>query len=339
MYKNRVKVSLDRLDREHHGAKYMITNRVIGGSFIFGDKEKQHFINLLFEGQKRHAYRVVDYVLLDNHYHCILEIPPPEEMSRDEVFEHYIQSKHSASVVDPGDEVLDSYKAKIHDLSFVVGNFEQRFVQWYNLRKGRLGSLFNRFDSVIIGDGHALIALMAYITLNPVRAGIITDPAEYHWCGYAQRLGNGQLTAHDIDLVAYTHRSLQLPQQIINLPQKRQLELLWKYFRIRLLRAKPKDSRLADSEDGKINGKNPCDRTMADKLQEEGKSLDFSRADHFMLKVRFATKGVAIGTADFIEDVLTSCGKILGYKRTHHSQPHNVWDHIHTLKKHRKAYI
>jgi len=336
MYKNRVKVSLDRLNEEHHGCKYMITNRVIGGSFIFGDKEKKHFLNLLFEGQKRHAYRVVDYVILDNHYHCILEIPPPEEMSRDEVFEHYIDSKHSASVVDPGDEVLDAYKAKIHDLSFVVGNFEQRFVQWYNLRKGRLGSLFNRFDSVIIGDGHALVALMAYITLNPVRAGIITDPAEYHWCGYAQRLGKGQLTEHDIDLVSYVHRSLQLPPQIMKLAPKRQLEILWKYFRIRLLRSKPKDFH---ANDGKINGKYCCDRTMVDKFEESGKSLEFTKADHFMLKVRFATKGIAIGSEQFVEEILCTCGKVLGYKRTHHSQVHNVWDHVHTLKKHRKAYI
>ena len=336
MYKNRVKVSLDKLNEEHHSAKYMITNRVIGGSFIFGDKEKQHFLNLLFEGQERHAYRIIDYVILDNHYHCILEITPPEEMSRDEVFVKWIQSKLNVSVVDPGDDVLEAYKQKIHDLSFVVGNFEQRFVQWYNLRKGRLGSLFNRFDSVIIGDGHALVSLMAYIALNPVRAEMVTDPAEYHWCGYAHRLGKGSLTSHDIDLVSCVHHTLLLPKQIMQLPEKCQLELLWKYFRIRLLRAKPKDFHV---NDGKINGKYCCDRTMEDKLIENGESLVLDKADHFMLKVRFATKGIAIGSEQFVEDVLTSCGQVLGYKRTHHSQPHNVWDHVHSLKKHRKAYI
>jgi hypothetical protein len=52
---------------------------MIGESFIFGDQEKQKFLNLLFEGQKRHAYRVLDYVILDNHYHCVLAVAPPEE--------------------------------------------------------------------------------------------------------------------------------------------------------------------------------------------------------------------------------------------------------------------
>ena len=40
MYKNRVKVSLEELDHRHRGVKYLITNRVIGGSFIFGHFER-----------------------------------------------------------------------------------------------------------------------------------------------------------------------------------------------------------------------------------------------------------------------------------------------------------
>lgn len=86
MYKNRVKVSLITQNTRHKGVKYMITNRVIGGSFIFSDIEKDYFLRLLFQGQYRHSYHIVDYVLMDNHYHCILEIPEPGLMSREEVF-------------------------------------------------------------------------------------------------------------------------------------------------------------------------------------------------------------------------------------------------------------
>jgi len=178
---------------------------------------------------------------------------------------------------------------------------------------------------VIIGDGHALAALMAYITLNPVRAGIITDPAEYHWSGYANRVANGMLNEHDIELVSYLHRTLLLPPQIMKLPKKKQLELLWKYFRIRLMRAKPKDKYGT--------------RSMADKLENEGKSLELDKAQHFMLKVRFATKGIAIGSESFVEDVLSTCGRVLGYKREHHAHDYHVWDHIHTLKKHKKVLV
>jgi len=33
--------------------------------------------------------------------------------------------------------------------------------------------------------------LAAYIDLNPVRAGMVTDPAEYCWSGYGEACGGG----------------------------------------------------------------------------------------------------------------------------------------------------
>jgi hypothetical protein len=29
--------------------------------------------------------------------------------------------------------------------------------------------------------------MAAYIDLNPVRAGLVKDPKDYRWCGYAQK--------------------------------------------------------------------------------------------------------------------------------------------------------
>ncbi len=331
MYKNRVKVSLETLSRSHKGARYMITNRVIGGSFIFGDVEKQKFLDLIFEGMKRHSYRLVDYVLMDNHYHCIIEIDQIEELSRDEVLRRWNLTQRTKEPRLPTGEEFESFNKKIHDISFVVGNFEQRFVQWYNKKMRRNGSLFNRFDSVIIEDGRALAFIMAYITMNPVRAGLVTDPAEYHWSGYTYRLANGKLDPHDESLVVSLYNSLNLPQQILKLPVKRQLSLLWKYFRLRLLRCSPKESRYK---------KYPHDiaHTLGEKIDKEGGVIDIDNARHFMLKVRFATKGIAIGSELFVENVLSSCGRVLGYKREHHANDSHIWDQVHTLKKHRKLY-
>ena len=239
MYHNRVKISTDEQDRRHESARYMITNRVIGGSFIFGEQEKQKFLDLLFEGQKRHGYKILDYVILSNHYHAILEIPEPGHMSREALLEKWSMC-YRATGKDPGDVTLEAYRQKIHDISFVVGNFEQRFVQWYNKCKDRLGSLFNRFDSVIIGDEHSLAVLMAYITLNPVRAGIVADPADYLWSGYSKRVARGRLNENDLQLVQLLYRELRIPPQILQLPEEKQIEIIWKYFRRRLMKANVK---------------------------------------------------------------------------------------------------
>ncbi len=41
-------------------------------------------------------------------------------------------------------------------------------------------------------EGEALRTIAAYIDLNPVRAGLVNDPKDYRWCGYAEALGGSK---------------------------------------------------------------------------------------------------------------------------------------------------
>ncbi len=34
--------------------------------------------------------------------------------------------------------------------------------------------------------------IAAYIDLNPVRAGMVADPADYRWSGYGEAIGGGK---------------------------------------------------------------------------------------------------------------------------------------------------
>ncbi len=85
---------------------YLITNRIVGGSFIFGDVEKESFRKLLFDGQKRYGYVLWDYCILSNHYHALVEIPDSSMMSREEVLKRWHIHQRSKSPGDPGDKVL-----------------------------------------------------------------------------------------------------------------------------------------------------------------------------------------------------------------------------------------
>jgi putative transposase len=44
---------------------------------------------------------------------------------------------------------------------------------------------------VIVEDGVAARTMAAYIDLNPVRAGIVADPADYRWSSYGEAVGGG----------------------------------------------------------------------------------------------------------------------------------------------------
>jgi putative transposase len=44
---------------------------------------------------------------------------------------------------------------------------------------------------VIVESGTAARTMAAYIDLNPVRAGMVADPAEYRWSSYGEAVGGG----------------------------------------------------------------------------------------------------------------------------------------------------
>jgi len=45
-----------------------------------------------------------------------------------------------------------------------------------------------RFKSVLVEDGEALQNMALYIDMNPCEAGIVADPKDYRFCGYAEAL-------------------------------------------------------------------------------------------------------------------------------------------------------
>jgi len=47
-----------------------------------------------------------------------------------------------------------------------------------------------RYKSVIVESGEAARTIAAYIDLNPVRAGMVSDPAEYRWSSYGGKPGS-----------------------------------------------------------------------------------------------------------------------------------------------------
>ena len=67
-------------------------------------------------------------------------------------------------------------------LARCVGRTNLLYTQYINRKYHRSGRLWqNRFYSVIIDKDKYLWSVMRYIELNPVKAGIVTDPLAYSW--------------------------------------------------------------------------------------------------------------------------------------------------------------
>ena len=66
----------------------------------------------------------------------------------------------------------------------------RRYVRYFNQRQARTGTLWEgRYRSTLIQAERYLLACMVYIDLNPVRAGIAQEAAEYPWSSHAHYIG------------------------------------------------------------------------------------------------------------------------------------------------------
>jgi putative transposase len=78
----------------------------------------------------------------------------------------------------------------------------RRYVQYINRSYRRTGTLWDsRYKSSLVQAETYLLACQRYIELNPVRAGIVSDPAHYRWTSYrANALGQRDtlLTPHPL---------------------------------------------------------------------------------------------------------------------------------------------
>ena len=64
------------------------------------------------------------------------------------------------------------------------------FAQHLNRRKGFEGSVWEHpYQCTIIQDGQHLLRCLRYVDLNMVRAGVVTHPAQWRWCGYDELVG------------------------------------------------------------------------------------------------------------------------------------------------------
>ena len=66
----------------------------------------------------------------------------------------------------------------------------RQYVRYFNQRQGRTGTLWEgRYRSTLIQAERYLLACMAYIDLNPVRAGIALAHGDYPWSSHGHYTG------------------------------------------------------------------------------------------------------------------------------------------------------
>ncbi|WP_457756050.1 transposase [Thermodesulfatator indicus] len=176
-------------------AYHVISRTALPGHDVLGDEEKDHLLNLIRWLSQVYFVEVYGFAIMGNHFHLLCRMLPEDQFSDAEVKRRirlYYGKKRKIFFYE---EMLKKWRNRLASLSRYVQDIKQRFSRWYNKRVERKGYFWaDRFKSVIIETGEALLNCLAYIELNPVRAGIVEKPEDYRWCslGYRSRIGTGK---------------------------------------------------------------------------------------------------------------------------------------------------
>ncbi len=72
-----------------------------------------------------------------------------------------------------------------HAVSKMMQYLGRHYVRYFNQTYQRSGTLWEgRFKACLVESNHYFLVCQRYIELNPVRAGMVDDPADYLWSSY-----------------------------------------------------------------------------------------------------------------------------------------------------------
>mgnify|MGYP001593866338 CR=1 FL=1 len=147
------------------GALHHIMVRGINKSNIFDDdQDRTRFLERLGDTVTDGQCTVYAWVLMSNHAHVL-------------------------------------FKSGKDGISAVMRKLLTWYAQYYNGRHNRTGHLFeNRYKSILCDEENYLLALVRYIHLNPIRAGIIKTMEEldcYPWSGHCAVIGKSMYSWMD----------------------------------------------------------------------------------------------------------------------------------------------
>jgi REP element-mobilizing transposase RayT len=213
------------------------------------------------------------------------------------------------------EEIRSRYTRRMHDLSEFMKSLLERFTKWFNRTHSRSGTLWEeRFKSVIVESGTAARTMAAYIDLNPVRAGMVKDPADYRWSSYGEAIGGGKKgdgkKAREGLVRAY------FCEQGFGFDAEKWREVSRLYRRLMGISLGKNPGRASVSQESGDRGqttKNTAELLASKDNETVLKDLGMARM--LRNRIRYFTDGAVIGSKEFVNEAFASARDRFGSKR------------------------
>jgi putative transposase len=308
-----------RIKQESGGGYYHCMTRVASGEFIFGVKgpgsrgaeAAEKFRDLMRKLADFHEIEIVTWALLSNHTHILCREPefrrewiadgelvakvlalngPNAAAELEWQLQHFREELKQPELAE---KLKARYLARMGNVSRFMQELKGRFAQWYNRKHKRHGVLWSeRFKSVLVeGDPEVLLAVAAYIDLNAVRAGLVTDPADYRYCGYGEAV-SGNVKMAKSGLIRALRPEAETDSNVSkDLWKKLQAEYRKLLYGVGV----------AVTKDGHVYRKGATPGRVIE-VQEREKG-ELSLAELLRKRIRYFTAGLAIGSRAFVNEV------------------------------------
>jgi hypothetical protein len=154
------------------------------------------------------AIDLAAYAVMSNHYHVVVRIDRERALgwSVEDVLRRWTElfsgpplvtrylsearAEMCAAEIAETDALAETYRARLHDLSWFMRTLNEHIARQANAEDGVKGRFWEgRFKSQALLDEQALLAAMAYVDLNPVRAGIAETPEDSDYTSIQARIG------------------------------------------------------------------------------------------------------------------------------------------------------
>jgi len=193
---------------------YHITSRCVRRAFLCG---QDHYTGQDYEHRRQwvvdrirllsslFAIDVCAYAVMSNHYHLVLKICPDQlkGLSDEQVVDRWLGLFKGPLVVQRyrcGDtlsaperstlgDIVNVWRGKLSSISWFMRCLNQPIARQANLEDKCTGKFWeSRFTSQALKTEEALLSCMAYVDLNPVRAGTAASPETSSYTSIKERI-------------------------------------------------------------------------------------------------------------------------------------------------------
>jgi hypothetical protein len=245
---------------------------------------------------------------MSNHFHLVTRMYTADHFSDDQIrkrLEKWFPEGREIS-----EQTIATFRERWSSLSTFVKDIKQGFTRYYNKRHGRKGYFWgDRFKSLIVQNGLSLVNLLAYVDLNPIRAGIVKRPEQYRWCSLGHHVQTGNkdgLLCMDFGMKEWGEKD---PDQII----RKYRQFVYETGAVDTGKGKPLDPKIVK--------------------MERKKNFEIKRFELFCYRTRYFSDAGILGSKEFVREVFDQVRHLLQSKDERKFTPLAGADGVYSMKR------